>query len=188
MLDKILLELKWKYLYKFLRNIKLLILDVDGVLTDGGLWVNHKGETIKRFDVKDGMGLKLLQEIGINILLISGGSSGALEERAKQLGISNFYVNIKDKGKLICKFQKNKAIPVLKTAYIGDDINDIVVRPFVKLLFTPKDASIFLKNKSDMVLSKLGGKGAVRELTDRILISKGIYDNFTKKGWIGKNN
>ena len=78
MLDKILLELKWKYLYKFLRNIKLLILDVDGVLTDGGLWVNHTGETIKRFDVKDGMGLKLLQEIGINILLISGGSSGAL--------------------------------------------------------------------------------------------------------------
>ena len=93
----IFLEFKWRYYYKYLRNIELLILDVDGVLTDGGLWVDHNGNTMKKFDVKDGLGIKLLQEIGIKIVLLSGGASGATEERASQLGIEYYLVGIKNK-------------------------------------------------------------------------------------------
>ena len=89
---RIFLEFKWKYYYRYLRKIELLILDVDGVLTDGGLWVDHNGNTMKRFDVKDGLGIKLMQEVGIKIVLLSGGVSGATEKRASQLGIEYYLV------------------------------------------------------------------------------------------------
>ena len=185
---RIFVELKWRYYYKYLRNIELLILDVDGVLTDGGLWVDHKGNTIKRFNVKDGLGIKLLQEIGIKIVFISGGVSGATEKRASQLGIEYYLVGIKNKFEAVEKFQKQFMIPISKTAYVGDDINDIVVRPIVKLFFAPSNASIFCKRKADIVFLNSGGNGALRELSDRLLISRGLLSNFTSNGWINKND
>ena len=185
---RIFVELKWRYYYKYLRNIELLILDVDGVLTDGGLWVDHKGNTIKRFNVKDGLGIKLLQEIGIKIVLISGGVSGATEKRASQLGIEYYLVGIKNKFEAVEKFQKQFMIPISKTAYVGDDINDIVVRPIVKLFFAPSNASIFCKRKADIVFLNSGGNGAFRELSDRLLTSRGLISNFTSNGWINKND
>ena len=185
---RIFVELKWRYYYKYLRNIELLILDVDGVLTDGGLWVDYKGNTIKRFNVKDGLGIKLLQEIGIKIVLISGGVSGATEKRASQLGIEYYLVGIKNKFEAVEKFQKQFMIPISKTTYVGDDINDIVVRPIVKLFFAPSNASIFCKRKADIVFLNSGGNGAFRELSDRLLTSRGLISNFTSNGWINKND
>ena len=164
-----------------------MILDVDGVLTDGGLWVDHKGNTTKRFDVKDGLGIKLLQEIGIKIVLISGGVSGATEKRASQLGIEHYLVGIKNKFEAVEKFQKQFMIPISKTAYVGDDINDIVVRPIVRLFFAPSNASIYCKRKADIVFLNSGGNGVLRELSDRLLISRGLLGDFASNGWINKN-
>ena len=125
----------------------MLILDVDGVLTDGGLWVDHNGNTMKRFDVKDGLGIKLMQEVGIKIVLLSGGVSGATEKRASQLGIEYYLVGIKNKLEAVERIQKKFMIPICKTAYIGDDINDIVVRPIVKLFSHPQMPRFIAKEK-----------------------------------------
>lgn len=171
-------------LFKKLKEIDLLILDVDGVLTDGGLWFTNDGEILKRFDVKDGLSLNLLQETGIEIILISGGESKSVEARASQLGIKHYFFGVTNKYKKLKEFQKEKSIPIKKCAYIGDDINDIVVRPLVSLLFTPFNASKSLITIADFRLQNNGGFGAVRELTERILISKGLWKNYSKNGWV----
>ena len=183
-LNSIYVELRWKSLFKKLKEIDLLILDIDGVLTDGGLWFESNGDVLKRFDVKDGLSLNLLQEIGVEIVLISGGESQSAEARANQLGIQNCFFGVKNKYKILKDFQKEKNIPIAKSAYIGDDINDIVVRPLVSLLFTPFNASKSLISISDFRLQNNGGYGAVRELAERILISKGLWKNYSKNGWI----
>ena len=186
-INSIYVELRWKLLLKKLKEIDLLILDIDGVLTDGGLWFQSDGEVLKRFDVKDGLSLNLLQEIGVEIVLISGGESKSAEARANQLGIKYCFFGVSNKYKKLKDFQKEKGIPIEKCAYIGDDINDIVVRPLVSLLFTPFDASKSLISISDFRLHNYGGFGAVRELTERILISKGFWQNYSKNGWIKRN-
>ena len=171
-------------LFKKLRKIEFLILDVDGVLTDGGLWFQNDGYILKRFDVKDGLSLNLVQEAGIKIILISGGESVCTEIRASQLGIKDCFFGVKDKYKRLKDFQKEKRISIAKCAYVGDDVNDIVVRPLVSLLFAPFNASESLKSISDFKLQKSGGNGAVREVAERILQSKGLWKNYSKNGWI----
>ena len=177
-------ELKWRLLFKKLSKIEFLILDVDGVLTDGGLWYQNNGDMLKRFDVKDGLSLNLVQEAGIKIILISGGESLCTEIRASQLGIKDCFFCVKDKYKRLKDFQKEKRISIAKCAYVGDDVNDIVVRPLVSLLFAPFNASASLKSISDFKLQKSGGNGAVREVAERILQSKGLWKSYSKNGWI----
>ena len=177
-------EFKWVLLFKKLKNIEFLILDVDGVLTDGGLWYSNTGDISKRFDVKDGLGINLIQELGIEIVLISGGEGASTEKRASQLGIENCFFDVKDKYQKLKDFQKDKDIPIAKCAYVGDDINDIVVRPLVSLLFTPLNASDSLKSISDFRLQNAGGNGAVRELAERILKAKKVWPNYFKNGWV----
>ena len=177
-------EFKWVLLFKKLKNIEFLILDVDGVLTDGGLWYSNTGDISKRFDVKDGLGINLIQELGIEIVLISGGEGASTEKRASQLGIENCFFDVKDKYQKLKDFQKDKDIPIAKCAYVGDDINDIVVRPLVSLLFSPFNASESLKSISDFRLQNAGGYGAVRELAERILKAKGLWRSYSRNGWV----
>ena len=176
-------HIKWRIIFKKLKQTKLLILDVDGVLTDGGLFIDSNGEIIKKFDVKDGLGIKLLQEIGIEIVFMSGGIGGSTEERAKQLGIKSCLVGVKDKYRALSNLQQQKRVTKSNTIYIGDDINDLVVKPLVNLLFAPSDASKSILRKVDMVLSNRGGSGAVRELAEKILISKGKWSDISENGW-----
>ena len=100
-INSIFKEIKWRLLFKKLRKIEFLILDVDGVLTDGGLWYQNNGDILKRFDVKDGLSLNLAQEAGIQIILVSGGESFCTEIRASQLGIKDYFFGVKDKYKNI---------------------------------------------------------------------------------------
>ena len=179
-------ELKWRLLFKKLNKIQFLILDVDGVLTDGGLWYTNNGEILKRFDVKDGLGINLIKELGIEIVLISGGESASTKVRASQLDIENCFFGVKDKYQKLKDFQKENNIPIAKCAYVGDDINDIVVRPLVSLLFIPFNASESLKSIADFRLQNAGGFGAVRELAERILKAKGLWHNYSKNGWVKK--
>ena len=120
-----------------LAALKLLVLDVDGVLTDGGLWFDAEGQLSKRFDVRDGLGIRLLQQAGLQIAFLSGGQGGATEVRARQLGISHCLVGIKDKPAALTALQQQLGVSGAQTAFVGDDLNDLAVRPVVGLLFAP---------------------------------------------------
>ena len=114
-----------------LGRLALLVLDVDGVLTDGGLSYSASGEVWRRFDVRDGLGLKLLQQEGIELAVISGGRGAAIALRAKDLGIEHCYGAVKDKQAALVDLQAQLSIAAGATGFIGDDLNDLVVRPLV---------------------------------------------------------
>ena len=166
-----------------LAALKLLVLDVDGVLTDGGLWFSADGQLQKRFDVRDGLGIKLLQQAGLTLSFLSGGQGGATEVRAKQLGISYCLVGIKDKPRALAQLQNDLRIGQQHTAFIGDDLNDLAVRKQTNLLITPADACTAVRRQADWVLSRNGGQGAVREAAEAILKSRGDWKSLRENGW-----
>ena len=166
-----------------LAALKLLVLDVDGVLTDGGLWFSADGQRQKRFDVRDGRGIKLLQQAGLTLCFLSGGHGGATEVRAKQLGISYCLVGIKDKPRALAQLQNDLRIGQQHTAFIGDDLNDLAVRKQTNLLITPADACSAVRRQADWVLSRKGGQGAVREAAEAILKSRGDWKSLRDNGW-----
>ena len=166
-------EFLWIYHYRKLRNCKLLVLDVDGVLTDGSL--NYQQMTINRnFSVNDGIGIKLLLNYGIQIAIISGGKGDSIENRAKDLGIENCFVEIKDKLETLKKIQKKLNITKKESIFVGDDINDLIVKSEVSLLIAPLNGNFYIGEAVNCVTNKNGGRGAVREVCDRILKSKRI--------------
>jgi 3-deoxy-D-manno-octulosonate 8-phosphate phosphatase (KDO 8-P phosphatase) len=162
-----------------LKNIKLLILDVDGVLTDGKLYYTMDGETQKVFHVKDGLGIKLALK-HIEVAIISGNPSAIIERRAKDLGIKHCYTGISDKGSCIQNLSKELAINFSEIAFIGDDLNDLVAKEFVGLLIAPADAHKMVLEHADIVLQSKGGKGAVREFIDTLLHEHGVYTGYEK--------
>ena len=168
--------------------MKLLVLDVDGVLTDGGLWFDPDGQLIKRFDVRDGLGIRLLQKAGLQIALLSGGQGGATEVRARQLGIQHCLVGIKDKVESLHSLQRELDISPTETVFVGDDLNDLAVRPVVALLLAPADACAPVRRGADLVLRRRGGHGAVRELAERILQARGHWHQLSKAGWRERND
>lgn len=172
--------------HKKLRMIKLIVSDVDGVLTDGGIYLDNNGQIIRKFNVKDGLGIKLLQEIGIKVVFLSGGSGKSIIERAKQLKVDYCLTEIKDKVLALNKLQKEFNIQKENTLFIGDDLNDIPVKDNVSLLISPNDAVKSYKLISDFLLKSNGGEGAFRELAEMILKSKKKYNFFTK-GFYKKN-
>ena len=180
--------LRWWLLRHRLRRVQLLVLDVDGVLTDGGLWLDAEGDLSKRFDVRDGLGIRLMQQAGLQIAFLSGGQGGATEVRARQLGIDHCLVGIKDKPAALTTLQNQLDVSVEQTAFVGDDLNDLAVRPVVGLLFTPADACRPVRRSADAVLHRQGGHGAVRELAERILQGRGRWGSLRREGWKDRND
>ena len=173
---------------KLLKGISLVALDVDGVLTDGNIYYGQNGEFIKGFNVKDGLGIKMLQRYEIKVAFISGGKGGATEIRAKQLDISHCIVESKNKRESLINLQKSLGILPRATLFLGDDINDLVVRDRVAILASTADASKSLKAFSNIILKKKGGNGAIRELAEEILISKRIWNTLKRNGWNDRND
>ena len=180
--------LRWWLLRRQLRSIQLLVLDVDGVLTDGGLWFDAEGNLSKRFDVRDGLGIRLLQQAGIQIAFLSGGQGGATEVRARQLGVNHCLVGIKDKPAALTALQNQLRVSSEQTAFVGDDLNDLAVRPVIGLLFAPADACRPVRRHADGVLQRNGGHGAVRELAERILKERGRWQRLSRDGWKDRND
>ena len=178
---------KWKLYKNKLDSVQLVVLDVDGVLTNGKINYSSDGKQSKEFDVKDGLGIKMMQKTGIEVCLISGGEAGATKFRAEKLLIKNFMFDVKDKLSAIVILQKELNKSKKETLFLGDDINDQVVKPEVNLLVSTKDGVQSLRRKSDLVLNSKGGCGAVRELADKLLSSKNLLDTITSKGWKDKN-
>ena len=187
-MQRLLREWHWQRLKRPLAELRLLVLDVDGVLTDGGLWFDPEGRLQKRFDVRDGLGLRLLQQAGIQLAFLSGGRGGATEVRAHQLGIEHCLVGIKDKPPALTDLQEQLGVTAQHTCYLGDDLNDLAVRSSVGLLLAPLDACRALRRQADAVLNHQGGHGAVRELAERILKARGDWRELEQKGWRDRND
>lgn len=183
---KLYLAFNYFCLNKKLKSIKLVVTDVDGVLTDGGISLDESGQVFRKFNVKDGLGIKLLQETGIKVVFLSGGTGKSIHQRAKQLNVEYCFTEIKDKIEPLKKLQEDLNINKENTLYIGDDLNDIPIKAHVSLLISPSDAVKPFKLVSDFLLSTKGGEGAFRELADLLLKSKNNY-KFFYKGFYKKN-
>ena len=140
------------------------------------------------FDVRDGLGIRLLQQAGIQIAFLSGGRGGATEVRAHQLGINHCLVGIKDKPAALSALQSELGVTAEGTAFVGDDLNDLAVRPVVRLLLAPADACDPVRRAADLVLQRKGGHGAVRELAEGILQARGRWSNLRSRGWCDRND
>lgn len=150
-------------------GIKLLILDVDGVMTDGGIVYSDRGEEIKCFNVKDGQGLRLLMNAGIEVAIITGRESGAVEHRARDLGIKYIFQGIKDKGSICVKLLEQKGLNKDQICCIGDDLPDISMFCHVGMPVAVADAAKEVRDAACYVTQNSGGKGAVREVCELIL-------------------
>ena len=180
-------EIKWIFINRKLKKIKLLILDVDGVLTDGYLFYDHQGNQLKRFYVKDGLGIRYLQKAGINISIISGGKEDVILNRAKDLNIKHIYSCVKNKKEKVEILQKKFDVKTENILYVGDDLNDLTVKGAVGLLIAPNDASKGLKKFCDGILKNDGGFGAVRELAERLLKGSKLLKIIQEEGFKDNN-
>ena len=181
-------ELRWRALRARLAAIEAVVLDVDGVLTDGGLWYGPSGELIKRFDVRDGLGIRLLQHSGVEVALLSGGRGGATEVRARHLGIQHCLVGAKDKPIALAQLQQQLGLTSKQLLFVGDDLNDLALAGRVALLVATADAAKPLRQRADAVLHHDGGRGAVRELAERLLKARGSWEQLSRDGWRDRND
>ena len=164
-----------------LKNIKLLLLDVDGVLTDGKIVYTDSGEQIKAFDVKDGHGLKLLMRSGIEVVLITGRESKVVLHRARDLGIQEVYQKVTNKIEIYEKILKEKNLEDIHVGFVGDDLIDIPVLKRVGFSAAVEDAIPEVKEIVDYVTIKKGGEGAVREVCELLLKSQDKWEELTER-------
>jgi len=163
-----------------IKQIKLLILDVDGVLTDGKILYNDRGEEIKAFDVRDGHGLKLLMRSGMEVALITGRESKVVLHRARDLGIKQVYQKVTNKIEVYEKILREKKLEDKHVGFIGDDLVDIPVLQRVGFSATVGDAIPEVKEIVDYVASKKGGEGAVREICELLLKAQNRWEEITE--------
>ncbi len=157
-------------LEKKIKKIKLLILDVDGVMTDGGMLYTAQGDEIKKFNTKDGMGIMKLRDTSIEIGIISSGfSSEIVKKRAEMLGIKNCYVGRESKMTILNSWMQEKGLKADEVAMIGDDINDKEIMTQIGLSACPADAVNEIKSISQIILKHKGGEGCIREFIENYL-------------------
>jgi 3-deoxy-D-manno-octulosonate 8-phosphate phosphatase (KDO 8-P phosphatase) len=157
-------------------QVKLMIFDVDGILTDGSLHFGPGGETIKTFNVLDGQGIKLLQESGIITAIISARQSPIVAKRVADLGIPHLRMGIHDKKTTFLELIKNLAVRPENCGFIGDDIIDLSVLSMVGFSASVPNAHAEVKSRVDYVTELRGGSGAAREVCDFILKAQGKYE------------
>ncbi|MEF8699653.1 MAG: 3-deoxy-manno-octulosonate cytidylyltransferase [Candidatus Accumulibacter sp. UW27] len=161
-----------------LADVRLVITDVDGVLTDGGIYYDASGECLKRFHVRDGLGIRLLEECGIRVAVLSGRDSATLRKRVADLGVTLFRFGVKDKALACRQLMQETGVARAQTACIGDDSIDLPAFASCGLAFAVADAPRYVQRRASTVLSTPGGQGAFRELADAILLAQGREDVF----------
>jgi len=164
-----------------LNRIKLLLLDVDGVMTDGRIIYLDDGGESKAFDVKDGHGLKLIQRAGIRVGIITGRQSEVVSRRAAELGIEIVYQGAKDKMLPFMEIMEKLKLEPCEVAYVGDDVVDLPVMRQAGFSATVADAVDDIKPYVDLVTSRPGGHGAVREICDFLLKKTGRWSSVTSR-------
>lgn len=150
-------------------TIKLLIMDVDGTLTDGKIYIGEQGEVFKAFNVKDGMGIKQIQKSGVVCVIITGRTSNIVANRAKELGINEIYQGIDNKITKLKELSEKYIVDYSEMAYIGDDENDMESMKLCGMRACPSDAVNTIKCVANYICKNKGGEGAVREFIEYLL-------------------
>ncbi len=154
-------------------RIRLFAMDVDGTFTDGGVYLDGQGGEMKRFDIKDGMGISLLRSSGVEVALVSGRYSAATEQRARGLGISLLFNGVEEKLPVLKTLMEERGLDPEEVAYMGDDVNDVECLRLAGLGLAPSDGAPEAKSAASYVTAAPGGYGAVREAAELILRRNG---------------
>ncbi len=164
-----------------LKGIKLLILDVDGVMTDGRIIMDNDGREMKNFDVRDGHGVKIIQRYGVKVALLTGRESEVVQHRARDLDIDDVYQGALNKKDVFEKILLKYNLPATAVAFLGDDIVDIPVLRRVGFSAAVADALDAVKESVDYITKRRGGHGAVREICELILQAQGKWPEIAAK-------
>ena len=162
------------------RALKLLLTDVDGVMTDGTVLLFPDGREAKSFHMRDGLGIVLAHAAGLKTGLVSGRASDSVTARAKELGMAVVRQGVRDKGAALVEILSEEAIEAHEVAYLGDDLNDLPIMTAVGLSAAPKDAAFEVRTEAFMVLEAEGGRGCLREFVEAILKARGDWDRVTR--------
>jgi YrbI family 3-deoxy-D-manno-octulosonate 8-phosphate phosphatase len=156
-----------------LKRVRLVAMDVDGVLTDAGMYYSESGDELKKFNTRDGMGIKMLQTAGIITAFITREKTAIVERRGQKLAVPEVHQGIEDKLTDLTRLARKHGLTLAQVAYIGDDVNDLDALHAVGFSAAPADAMPIVLEAVHYVCAKKGGEGAVRELTDLILAARG---------------
>ncbi len=162
-------------LYKIAVNIRLVLLDVDGVLTDGRLLIGEDGTESKAFNIRDGHGIKMLQQTGMEVGIITGRTSGSVKHRAADLRVKHLYQGREDKLSVLKELLTKLALQPTQAAFVGDDVVDLPAMLQVGLAVAVNDAHELVKEHAHWVTPSAGGHGAVREVCEMIMRAQGTY-------------
>jgi len=157
-------------LKKKIEKIRIVLTDNDGVLTDTGVYYSTRGEELKRFSIRDGMGVERLRKhLGIETVIVTGEVSGPVKARAKKLKINEYYLGVEKKVEVLNEILKKNKLKPENVAFIGDDVNDYEVMKRVGFKATPADGTEFIKNIADYICENKSGNGAFREVAELII-------------------
>lgn len=156
--------------------LKLMAFDVDGVLTDGALYYTEEGREFKAFNTLDGLGLKLLQQSGVKLAIITGRKSGCVQHRAKNLGIHLLYQGVEDKRQVMAALLEEQGLTFAEAGYMGDDVVDLPVMRACGFSAAPANAHALVKQHASYTAQAGGGYGAVREVCEHLLQASGQLD------------
>ena len=160
-----------------LEKIKLIILDVDGTMTDGGVYIDNNRVETKKFSIKDGAGIILAEKVGIEFMILTGRTSNCVEQRAQELKIKYVVQGIHNKVTYLKSFMKENNISSEEIAYIGDDLNDLPSMRIVGTTACPSDACAEVRNYVDFCMNAKGGEGVVREFVEKLLQTTGKWES-----------
>lgn len=159
-------------------SIELIVLDVDGTMTDSRITYSANGDEIKSFNVKDGLAIASWRRLGKQVAIITGRSSQIVARRAKELHIEHFFQGIDNKKEVLESLLKKLDLTMDNVAAIGDDLNDLQMLKAAKISFVPRDASAYVDKIATVVLSKRGGDGAVREMIEHLIVKEGLEKKY----------
>ncbi len=159
-------------------SIKLIVLDVDGTMTDSRITYSENGDEIKSFNVKDGLAIASWRKLGRHVAIITGRSSDIVARRAKELRIEHFYQGIHNKKEVLESLLEKMDLTMDNVAAIGDDLNDLQMLKAAKISFVPRDSSAYVDKIATVILTKRGGDGAVREMIEHLIVKEGLEEKY----------
>ena len=159
-------------------SIELVVLDVDGTMTDSRITYSEKGDEIKSFNVKDGLAIASWRKLGKQVAIITGRSSQIVARRAQELHIEHFYQGIHNKKEVLESLLEKLDLTMENVAAIGDDLNDLQMLKAAEISFVPRASSAYVDKIADVILSKKGGDGAVREMIENLIMREGLEKKY----------
>jgi len=159
-------------------SIELVVLDVDGTMTDSRITYSEDGDEIKSFNVKDGLAIASWRKLGKQVAIITGRSSNIVARRAKELHIEHFHQGIENKKEVLESLLEKLDLKMENVAAIGDDLNDLHMLKAAEISFVPRDACAYVDKIASVILTKRGGDGAVREMIEYLIIKEGLEEKY----------